>query len=131
MRSPHAWARTLSVFSRSPSGGVWLVCNRHSAPFPVVMRKGEDPIVIGAAADPWETLDRTSGASGRQHDGPIMRTRHSLVGLWRIADRRRPRQQTAVINAIRAHLAEFGSTKHRPWLTALLARRPTMNGSGF
>jgi transposase len=53
------------------------------------------------------------------------------------------RQQTAVINAISAHLAEFGivapvgralaviryakinGTKHRPWLTALLARRPT------
>ena len=33
MRSPHAWARTLCVFSSSPSGGVWLVCNKHSAPF--------------------------------------------------------------------------------------------------
>ena len=35
MRSPHAWARTLCVFSSSPSGGVWLVCNKHSAPFSV------------------------------------------------------------------------------------------------
>src|SRR6516162_4974930 len=35
MRSPHAWARTLWIFSSSPSGGVWLVCNRHSAPFTV------------------------------------------------------------------------------------------------
>src|SRR6516165_11667967 len=35
MCSPHAWARTLCVFSSSPSGGVWLVCNRHSAPFTV------------------------------------------------------------------------------------------------
>jgi transposase len=88
----------------------------------------------------------------------LHRTRHLFI-----------RQQTAVINAIRAHLAEFGivapvgrngvatllnivadpsdnripeiaraclvalgaqlralkGTKHRPWLTALLARRPT------
>ena len=76
----------------------------------------------------------------------LHRTRHLFI-----------RQQTAVINAIRAHLAEFGivapvgrnggdrylrslfttgalaviryakihGTRHRPWLTALLARRPT------
>src|SRR5712671_5524754 len=54
----------------------------------------------------------------------LHRTRHLFI-----------RQQTAVINAIRAHLAEFGIVapvgrnaprhKHRPWLTALLARRPT------
>src|SRR5437667_91209 len=58
------------------------------------------------------------------------------------------RQQTSVINAIRAHMAEFGivapvgrkgveqllaviryakihGSQHRPWLTALIARRPT------
>ncbi len=39
----------------------------------------------------------------------LHRTRHLFI-----------RQQTAVINAIRIH-----GTKHRPWLTALLARRPT------
>ena len=34
-RSSHAWTRTLWTFSSSPSGGVWLISNRHSAPFTV------------------------------------------------------------------------------------------------
>src|SRR5499433_3465918 len=46
----------------------------------------------------------------------LHRTRHLFI-----------RQQTAVINAIRAHIryAKIHGSKHRPWLTALLARRPT------
>ena len=65
-----------------------------------------------------------------QQSGLVLhRTRHLFI-----------RQQTSVINAIRAHLAEFGviapvgrkgieellhGTKYRPWVAALLARRPT------
>ena len=66
-----------------------------------------------------------------QQSGLVLhRTRHLFI-----------RQQTSVINAIRAHCAEFGIVAagalaviryakihgigHRPWLTALLARRPT------
>jgi hypothetical protein len=94
MRSPHAGARTLCVFSSSPPGGVWLVCNKHSAPFTVVTRaerNAEDPYRHRSGGRPvGKRLIAGLARPGRNTTGLSCERRHSLVGLRRIADRWRP-----------------------------------------